>query len=97
MTIDSDLYYEFPSPFGVHVLKFKAAAAASKDVELVSVPFRGSRSEIRNNRLRIGVSAGFPSPFGVHVLKWRRNPEHGGMRVVSVPFRGSRSEILNRR
>ena len=35
----------------------------------VSVPFRGSRSEMRDNRYFDAVFLQFPSPFGVHVLK----------------------------
>ena len=40
------LRQEFPSPFGVHVLKFNVRLSERELALLVSVPFRGSRSEI---------------------------------------------------
>ena len=63
----------FPSPFGVHVLKCKRGVAGSERLE-VSVPFRGSRSEIRelSDMENSFSKALFPSPFGVHVLKLAR-------------------------
>ena len=131
---------EFPSPFGVHVLK-SWHYAASPYAGAVSVPFRGSRSEIdplqvateklavvsvpfRGSRSEMGVGTSmtrkfiefpspfgvhvlkfrrktslrlrgflFPSPFGVHVLKWLVQKAVSALKFVSVPFRGSRSEM----
>ena len=59
----------------------------------VSVPFRGSRSEMLLADFKALPADEFPSPFGVHVLKswhYAASPYAG---AVSVPFRGSRSEI----
>ena len=36
----------FPSPFGVHVLKFQVQLVEQDEEHAVSVPFRGSCSEI---------------------------------------------------
>ena len=61
---------------------------------LVSVPFRGSCSEIGRKNSHRPCALLFPSPFGVRVLK-SEMPErdrHNGL-YVSVPFRGSCSEI----
>ena len=53
----------------------------------VSVPFRGSRSEIgANTRLSIATTA-FPSPFGVHVLKSAASyGNNGGCKTFPSPF-----------
>ena len=61
---------------------------------LVSVPFRGSCSEIRaRGRLFSRPPPTFPSPFGVRVLKSKLYYTQGKRLTVSVPFRGSCSEI----
>ena len=109
----------FPSPFGIHVLKFMAQVFIPVPVNsVVSVPFRDSRSEILAHVESYGYPNSFPSPFGVRVLKFNLSPlwlslsvflfpSPFGVRVlklvtrklvvvddmVSVPFRGSCSEI----
>ena len=61
---------KFPSPFGVHVLKFVSNTAHTTTCSIVSVPFRGSRSEMAVTTISVATPvAAFPSPFGVHVLK----------------------------
>ena len=83
----------FPSPFGVHVLKLREGELGSR-VPLVSVPFRGSRSEMAGVLVYVALCLSFPSPFGVHVLKcYESGVASGKIPKVSVPFRGSRSEI----
>ena len=61
----------------------------------VSVPFRGSCSEMQNLRLASRLlPPSFPSPFGVRVLKFAPEGRRAyGAGRVSVPFRGSCSEI----
>ena len=62
--------YMFPSPFGVHVLKSIKAMGITPLRFMVSVPFRGSRSEIGGKlKMKEYILNAFPSPFGVHVLK----------------------------
>ena len=52
------LEYVFPSPFGVHILKFDNLGDDESLVFVVSVPFRGSCSEMRQQKLlRIMTSA----------------------------------------
>ena len=59
----------FPSPFGVHVLKWTRPLSKAQS-QSVSVPFRGSRSEMERIKMaKTRFSPKFPSPFGVHVLK----------------------------
>ena len=59
---------EFPSPFGVRVLKF-FCGFFTRTLLGVSVPFRGSCSEIEKVKYEGAFVAEFPSPFGVRVLK----------------------------
>ena len=64
----------------------------------VSVPFRGSCSEMQAVTAIATTAERFPSPFGVRVLKsYVRHGEWAFGRVVSVPFRGSCSEIGRRK
>ena len=84
----------FPSPFGVHVLKCAKAAAYDRIQTDVSVPFRGSCSEMQVQIMSVSSTEEFPSPFGVHVLKFDIKLLEDCVKVVSVPFRGSCSEIL---
>ena len=58
----------FPSPFGVRVLK-SFRPDYRKLQGKVSVPFRGSCSEIIRAWGESPDSREFPSPFGVRVLK----------------------------
>ena len=60
----------FPSPFGGHVLKLMRYCKEIGVNELVSVPFRGSRSEMfQIVSMFHHQNSKFPSPFGGHVLK----------------------------
>ena len=81
---DSATTSTFPSPFGVHVLKSARRAGERKGAYYgVSVPFRGSRSEIavwREHRLTL--LGRFPSPFGVHVLKYEKTAIQGAITIM---------------
>ena len=70
--MSADALLEFPSPFGVHVLKLpRPYLLFVVNDQIVSVPFRGSRSEMGIKQLASEFQVmEFPSPFGVHVLKW---------------------------
>ena len=62
---------------------------------MVSVPFRGSCSEMNLEKVRkLLLLKKFPSPFGVRVLKCLWSLPDNASSAVSVPFRGSCSEIL---
>ena len=89
----------FPSPFGVRVLKFHRNACFPHRACGVSVPFRGSCSEIYPFIQVFCKSLyWFPSPFGVRVLKLHDEADGCSFeKCVSVPFRGSCSEIFDKR
>ena len=84
----------FPSPFGVHVLKCCLQDDGRRGCALVSVPFRGSRSETLQARLsttgRLQVSVPFRGSRSEIVDSIAATIGTD----VSVPFRGSRSEIV---
>ena len=82
---NASLYPSFPSPFGVHVLKL---VEAQRQVwrGAVSVPFRGSRSEIVLVFGAFVLFGQFPSPFGVHVLKLLTPSPQPSGRTFPSPF-----------
>ena len=62
---------QFPSPFGVHVLKYAEMTQYQVADAVVSVPFRGSCSEMLVLLFMFMADrVSFPSPFGVRVLKF---------------------------
>ena len=64
------MHWKCPSPFGVRVLKSFCQHFFITPLKIVSVPFRGSCSEIE--KIEKGTAEKlieFPSPFGVRVLK----------------------------
>ena len=85
----------FPSPFGVRVLKFRRSIRIHQRLNKVSVPFRGSCSEISSMRARLILFVSVSVPFRgscsemlppIKLLRYSQG-------LVSVPFRGSCSEI----
>ena len=57
-------------------------------VSYVSVPFRGSRSEMRTWWYLVQALSRFPSPFGVHVLKFDEDSDwyDSQFRLFPSPF-----------
>ena len=66
---DMGMTDKFPSPFGVRVLKCLLHKYEQQNLVKVSVPFRGSCSEICRGAAGKSSTTAFPSPFGVRVLK----------------------------
>ena len=88
------VYYqfaEFPSPFGVLVLKY-SNSIGNGDSHSRFRPLSGC-SFLNDNIEDLGgyVADMFPSPFGVLVLKYSLYSYIVEVKSVSVPFRGARS------
>ena len=74
---------KFPSPFGVRVLKCPTRCSVIARRRGVSVPFRGSCSEMVDTELQYSQRGQpFPSPFGVRVLKLTHD-----LRSATISFR----------
>ena len=85
-------YLEFPSPFGVHVLK-SGIIAPKTSCAWVSVPFRGSRSEMIDLPSYMDSCPTVSVPFRGSRSEIAKSDAISSQDIVSVPFRGSRSEM----